>query len=318
MPAHSAYLTLPQTRRHLTPLSAEIIAIGSAMGWAGDSILVRFGLRQSNIFAAMLVSYTVSITCMWSYLITTTSLDFLRSPAMIYYLISGSMQPLFARALFYEGITRIGVARAGPLRGSEPLFATAIAITIFHEQPGWWVFLGTVLIVGSLWVISGRQQGDTKWRLDRRAPADQRRPHLGGLTKPAQARVENYPRSIRRRGGGNYCVADLPAAVRIHHQTNRPIPPTGAQPGFLRRRGFIGNARAGGELHRARPRSAVRDHTAAQHDAAFHRFLQCDLPAQDRDGKFAHHSRRSAHGRRRFIYYRSLIGLMFGSVVSRK
>jgi len=38
---------------------------------------------------------------------------------MIYYVISGCMQPLFARALFYEGITRIGVARAGPLRGIE-------------------------------------------------------------------------------------------------------------------------------------------------------------------------------------------------------
>jgi drug/metabolite transporter (DMT)-like permease len=46
------------------------------------------------------------------------------------------MQPLFARALFYEGITRIGVARAGPLRGSEPLFATAIAVFIFNERPG--------------------------------------------------------------------------------------------------------------------------------------------------------------------------------------
>jgi len=75
------------------------------------------------------------------------------------------IQPLFARALFYEGITRIGVARAGPLRGGEPLFATAIAITIFHEQPGWLVFLGTILIVVSLWLISGKQQGDTKWRL---------------------------------------------------------------------------------------------------------------------------------------------------------
>ena len=84
---------------------------------------------------------------------------------MIYYLISGCIQPLFARALFYEGITRIGVARAGPLRGGEPLFATAIAITIFDEQPGWLVFLGTILIVVSLWLISGKQQGDTKWRL---------------------------------------------------------------------------------------------------------------------------------------------------------
>ena len=144
---------------------AEIVAMASAMGWAADSVLVRFGLRQSNIFAAMLVSYAVSISCMWTYLIATTSLEFLKSPAMIYYLISGCIQPLFARALFYEGITRIGVARAGPLRGIEPLFATAIAVTIFDEQPGFLVFLGTILIVGSLWLISGKQRGDTHWRL---------------------------------------------------------------------------------------------------------------------------------------------------------
>jgi len=149
----------------LTPLFAEILAMLSAMGWATDSILVRFGLRKSNIFAAMLVSYTVSVTCMWSYLLATTPLDFLKSPAMIYYIISGCIQPLFARALFYQGITRIGVARAGPLRGIEPLFATAIAVILLSERPGWWVFLGTVLIVGSLWLISGRQQGDKNWRL---------------------------------------------------------------------------------------------------------------------------------------------------------
>jgi len=135
------------------------------MGWAADSVLVRFGLRKSNIFAAMLMSYAVSVSCMWAYLIATTSLEFLKSPVMIYYVISGCMQPLFARALFYQGITRIGVARAGPRRGIEPLFATAIAVAFFHEQPGWLVFLGTVLIVASLWLISGKHAGDTKWRL---------------------------------------------------------------------------------------------------------------------------------------------------------
>jgi uncharacterized membrane protein len=163
--AASAYLFLPAKRRKSLPLFAEIVAIGSAMGWAGDSILVRFGLRQSNIFAAMLVSYTVSTACVWTYLITTTSLDFLTSPAMIYYLISGCIQPLLARALFYEGITRIGVARAGPLRGVEPFFAALVAVTIFNEQPGFSVYLGTTLIVGSLWLISGKQKGDTNWRL---------------------------------------------------------------------------------------------------------------------------------------------------------
>jgi drug/metabolite transporter, DME family len=148
----------------LTSLFAEIVAIFSAMGWAIDSVLVRFGLRNSNIFAAMLMSYAVSITCMWSYLIATTSLEFLGSPAMIYYVISGCLQPIFARALFYEGITRIGVARAGPLRGSEPLFAAAIAVLILHERPSLQVYAGTVLIVASLWLISGKQQHEAKWR----------------------------------------------------------------------------------------------------------------------------------------------------------
>jgi drug/metabolite transporter, DME family len=146
-------------------LLVEITAIFSAMGWASDSVLVRLGLRQSNIFAAMLVSFAVSIACMWSYLIATTSLDFLKSPAMIYYLISGCLQPLLARALFYEGITRIGVARAGPLRGTEPLFATIIGVSFLHEQPGVVVYLGTMLIMGSLWLISGKQHGEAKWRL---------------------------------------------------------------------------------------------------------------------------------------------------------
>ena len=143
----------------------EIVAMFSAMGWAGDSVLVRLGVRRSNIFAAMLMSYLVSVTCIWTYLVATTPLVFLRSRAMVYFLISGCLQPLFARALFYEGITRIGVARAGPLRGAEPLFATIIAVVLLHERPGIMVYLGTALIMGSLWLISGSRGGADKWRL---------------------------------------------------------------------------------------------------------------------------------------------------------
>ena len=141
---------------------AEVVAIFSAMGWAGDSVLVRLGLRQSNIFAAMLVSYTVSVTCIWTYLLITTPLDFLSSPAMLYFLISGCLQPLFARALYYEALTRIGVSRAGPLRAAEPFFATAIAVSILHEQPTVPVYVGTVLIVASVWAFSaGRAEPPT-------------------------------------------------------------------------------------------------------------------------------------------------------------
>ena len=146
-------------------LLAEITAIFSAMGWSSDSVLVLLVLRRSNIFAAMLMSFAVSTACMWSYLIATTSLEFLSSPAMIYFVISGCVQPLLARALFYEGITRIGVARAGPLRGTEPFFATIIGVTFLHEEPGALVYMGTILIMTSLWLISGQQGGGAKWRI---------------------------------------------------------------------------------------------------------------------------------------------------------
>ena len=113
----------------------------------------------------MAVSYGVSVAVLWIYLLATTSLDFLRSPAMLYFLMSGCLQPLFARALYYEGFNRIGVSRAGPLRGAEPFFAAAIAVTILHEHPTAPVYIGTVLIVASVWVISWRESGQAKWRL---------------------------------------------------------------------------------------------------------------------------------------------------------
>jgi drug/metabolite transporter (DMT)-like permease len=146
-------------------LFPEIIAIISAMGWAGDSILVRLGLQKSNILAAMFVSFFLSVLLIGSYVLSFVSLDSFRSPAIVYFLISGCLQPLIARALYYEGITRVGVSRAGPLRGVEPLFAAIIAVTVLDERPGLPVFIGTVLIVTSLWLITGGSAGERKWRL---------------------------------------------------------------------------------------------------------------------------------------------------------
>jgi drug/metabolite transporter (DMT)-like permease len=146
-------------------LVPEIVAIFSAMGWAGDSILVRLGLQKSNIVAAMFFSFFLSVILIGSYVLTFVPLDSFRSPAIAYFLVSGCLQPLIARALYYEGITRVGVSRAGPLRGVEPLFAAVIAVTVLQERPGLPVFVGTLLIVTSLWLITGGSGREKKWRL---------------------------------------------------------------------------------------------------------------------------------------------------------
>lgn len=143
----------------------EVIAIVSAMGWAGDSVLVRLGARKSNVVGAAFLSYSVSAFCFWTYLLLHSSLNLLWSPATIYFLLGGCLQPLIARLLFYIGLTRLGAARAAPLRGVEPLCSTAIAVVFLHERPGLSVYAGTVLIVASVWLISWRRSGEAEWRL---------------------------------------------------------------------------------------------------------------------------------------------------------
>jgi drug/metabolite transporter (DMT)-like permease len=143
----------------------ELFAIFSAMGWGVDSILVRLGLQKSSIFAAMFVSFLVSVLLIGSYALMFIPLESFQSPAIVYFLISGCLQPLIARALYYEGLTRIGVARAAPLRGIEPFFATVIAVAVLQERPGPAVFVGTALIVGSLWLITGETPAGKRWRL---------------------------------------------------------------------------------------------------------------------------------------------------------
>ena len=172
------------------------------MGWAGDSVLVRLGLRRSNIFAAMLVSYAVSVTCISTYILLTRPLDFLRSPAIPYFLVSGCLQPLFARALYYRALTRMGVSRAGPLRGAEPLFATAIAVSLLHEQPTMPVYVGTVLIVGSIWLISSGPSGTANWRW------------IDALFPLGAALVSAISQSLRKQGL-NILPDPLVAAVTV-------------------------------------------------------------------------------------------------------
>jgi uncharacterized membrane protein len=143
----------------------EAVAVISAAGWGIDSILVRLGMRRSNAVAAAFVSYVIAAACFWLYFLFFSSLHYLRSPAAIYFVLSGCLQPLVARILYYEGLVRLGASRAGPLRGIEPLFSAALAMVFLHEQPGYAVYLGTLLIVASVWTISWRRAEDIRWRV---------------------------------------------------------------------------------------------------------------------------------------------------------
>jgi len=143
----------------------EIIAIISAMGWAGDAVLVRIGAKSANIIAAALMSYSVAALWLWIYIFIYVPFEVFHSRAIVYFLLGGCLQPLLARILYYMGITRIGVSRAGPLRGSEPLLSVILAVIFLHEDPNAFVYGGTLLIIAGIWLILWRRSGEARWNV---------------------------------------------------------------------------------------------------------------------------------------------------------
>jgi len=145
-------------------MSSELWAIVSAGAWAADSILVRKGAAFSNPSTAALVSFVVNTAILGPYIFFQYPLEKIFQPANWFFVVSGIIQPAFVRVLFYVGIVRLGVSRAGPIRGTSPFFSVAIAFFLFQDRPGLIVYLGGILTVAGTWLVSYKRAGEAKWR----------------------------------------------------------------------------------------------------------------------------------------------------------
>jgi len=145
-------------------MGGEIWAILSADVWAVDSILVRKGIAYSNASTAAFVSFLVSVVILVPFIFLRYSFEDIFQPANLYFVISGLIQPAIVRVLYYMGIVRLGVSRAGPLRGTAPLFTLVIAFFVLRERPGLFVYAGAILTVAGTWLVSYRREGEAKWR----------------------------------------------------------------------------------------------------------------------------------------------------------
>ncbi len=115
-------------------MSSEIWAIVSAAAWAADSILVRKGTAFSNPSTAALISFSVNAAVLVPYIIYQYPVEKIFQSANLFFVLSGIIQPAIVRVMFYVGIVRLGVSRAGPIRGTSPFFAVAIAFLCFEND----------------------------------------------------------------------------------------------------------------------------------------------------------------------------------------
>jgi drug/metabolite transporter, DME family len=145
-------------------MSSELWAIVSAAAWAVDSILVRKGTAFSNPSTAALISFSVNAAVLVPYIFYQYPTDKIFQSANLFFVLSGIIQPAIVRVMFYVGIVRLGVSRAGPIRGTSPFFSVAIAFFLFQERPPLIVYLGGLSTIAGTWLVSYKRAGETKWR----------------------------------------------------------------------------------------------------------------------------------------------------------
>ena len=145
-------------------MSSEVWAIFSAAAWAVDSILVRKGTAFSNPSTAALISFFVNVAILVPFILFQYPFDKIFQPANLFFVLSGIIQPAIVRVMFYVGIVRLGVSRAGPIRGTSPFFSAAIAFFLFHERPEFIVYFGGLLTIAGTWLVSYKRVGEAKWR----------------------------------------------------------------------------------------------------------------------------------------------------------
>ncbi|MFC1492127.1 DMT family transporter [Nitrospinota bacterium] len=143
--------------------SVVFFAIGTAICFALADMLIRSGLQHTNAF----VGATISLASQLAFLFLLS--PFLGfgfpplNPDYLWIMAGGVGQPALFVIFFMIGISRIGVSRAAPIKGTSPLFGSILAILFLGERPAWFHLAGIVLVVaGVALVSSGKTEG--RWR----------------------------------------------------------------------------------------------------------------------------------------------------------
>lgn len=131
------------------------LAVAAACSLAVMSVSVRLASKDGRIYDVLLVVLGVNLAVLVPVTVVLHYPDFGLTPASVVAFSGAGLTGTFlARMLFFASIDRIGASRSEPIKASQPLHASLIAVLVLGESltPGH--LFGIVLIVAGVAVIS--------------------------------------------------------------------------------------------------------------------------------------------------------------------
>lgn len=148
------------------PLSPELLAIGAALAYAAADTLARTALHHSAPLPATLFLLLAQALFLGVLAVLDGTLPPFAWKGLMWFLIGGLFNPGLFLLFFLIGMERLGVSRAAPLKGTSPLFGAMLAVAFLGERPTPWHYVGIILVVAGILLISWEQGRQVRKKMD--------------------------------------------------------------------------------------------------------------------------------------------------------
>lgn len=153
-------------------LTAQGLAILTALAFASADAAARSGMRTSTPITVILMLAVVALLVFGPVALATVRVGELDARGLLVLFAAGVLAPGLAGTFFYMSVLRIGLSRTSSIAAASPLVTVLIAVAAVGERPGPLVYMGTLLIVAGVWVLSherrssasGQAGGKIVWR----------------------------------------------------------------------------------------------------------------------------------------------------------
>lgn len=146
--------------------AALFAALAAAFSYACADMAARAGLQRTNAFVGSTIALASSLFFL-SLVVLIQRTPFPAPGTHYLWVVAGAAcNPGMFFIFFLIGISKIGVSRAAPIKGTSPLLGALLAILILAERPSWVHLAGVLFVVCGIAVITSGGTGERFQRRD--------------------------------------------------------------------------------------------------------------------------------------------------------
>jgi DME family drug/metabolite transporter len=138
-------------------MSPQVLALITAVSYAGALVCSRLGLRYSTPTTVTLVSILVQNVVLWTAVFLLAGIPPVSWVSVGLFCVVGIFQ-LGVRLLAYTGVLKIGASRSSALQSISPLVSATIAIAVLKESATVPILAGTLLVVAGIVLVSWKAE----------------------------------------------------------------------------------------------------------------------------------------------------------------